>query len=37
VSVFSFASDTILQCLFVDEELVQSAGRPAGNRPPIMN
>ena len=33
MSVFSFASDTILQAFLVDEEL----GRPDGMRPAIMN
>jgi choline transporter-like protein 2/4/5 len=33
MSVFSFASDTILQCFLVDEEL----NRPDGMRPAIMN
>jgi len=33
MSVFSFASDTILQCFLVDEDL----GRGDGNRPAIMN
>jgi len=33
MSVFSFASDTILQSFLVDEEL----GRPDGMRPAIMN
>jgi len=33
MSVFSFASDTILQSFMVDEELK----RPGGNRPAIMN
>lgn len=33
MSVFSFASDTILQSFMVDEELK----RPDGNRPAIMN
>ena len=38
MSVFSFASDTILQCFLLDEELTeQGKGRPPGNRPPIMN
>jgi len=37
MSVFSFASDTILQCFFLDEEIGVSKNRPAGNRPPIMN
>lgn len=33
MSVYSFSSDTILQCYMVDEEL----DRPDGNRPAIMN
>lgn len=33
MSVYSFASDTILQCYMVDDEL----DRPDGNRPAIMN
>ena len=33
MSVFSFASDTILQSFMVDEELK----RPEGNRPAVMN
>ena len=33
MSVFSFASDTILQAFLVDEELA----RPDGMRPAIMN
>lgn len=33
MSVYSFSSDTILQCFMVDEEL----DRPDGNRPAIMN
>lgn len=33
MSVFSFASDTILQSFMVDEEL----NRPDGSRPAIMN
>ena len=33
MSVFSFASDTILQAFLVDQEL----GRPEGMRPVIMN
>jgi hypothetical protein len=33
MSVYSFASDTILQAFLVDEEL----NRPDGNRPAIMN
>lgn len=33
MSVFSFASDTILQSFLVDEEL----NRPDGMRPAIMN
>ena len=33
MSVFSFASDTILQSFMVDEELK----RPDGNRPAVMN
>lgn len=38
MSVFSFASDTILQCYLLDEELgAQGKGRPPGNRPPLMN
>jgi hypothetical protein len=38
MSVFSFASDTILQCFLLDEELgAQGKGRPPGNRPPLMN
>ena len=38
MSVFSFASDSILQCFLLDEELgAQGKGRPPGNRPPIMN
>lgn len=36
MSVFSFASDTILQCLLVDEEMGLD-GKPALNRPPILN
>ena len=36
MSVFSFSSDTIMQCFFLDEEMVEKAGRPADNRPPIM-
>lgn len=36
MSVFSFASDTILQCFLVDEELGLD-GRPSLNRPPILN
>lgn len=38
MSIFSFASDTILQCFLLDEELgAQGKGRPNSNRPPIMN
>mmetsp|Transcript_27453 Transcript_27453/g.20612 ORF Transcript_27453/g.20612 Transcript_27453/m.20612 type:complete len:104 (-) Transcript_27453:45-356(-) len=37
MSVYSFASDAILQCFLYDEEKASMAGRPAGNRPPIMN
>ena len=38
MSVFSFASDTILQCFLLDEELgAQGKGRPPANRPPLMN
>jgi hypothetical protein len=38
MSIFSFASDTILQCFLLDEELgAQGKGRPEGNRPPRMN
>jgi len=38
MSVFSFASDTVLQCFFLDEELGDDGkGRPPGNRPPLMN
>jgi hypothetical protein len=38
MSIFGFASDTILQCFLLDEELgEQGKGRPAGNRPPLMN
>ena len=37
MSVFSFASDTILQCFLLDEELAASGDRLPGNRPPIMN
>ena len=38
MSIFSFASDTILQCFLLDEELgAQGKGRPPGNRPPLMN
>mmetsp|Transcript_23391 Transcript_23391/g.23015 ORF Transcript_23391/g.23015 Transcript_23391/m.23015 type:complete len:177 (-) Transcript_23391:37-567(-) len=37
MSVYSFASDAILQCFLYDEELAALANRPAGNRPPIMN
>lgn len=37
ISVFSFACDTILQCFFLDEELVKQKGRPPGNRPKLMN
>jgi hypothetical protein len=38
MSVFSFASDTILQCFLLDEELgADGGGRPPSNRPPIMN
>jgi choline transporter-like protein 2/4/5 len=38
MSVFSFASDTILQCYLLDEELsAEGKGRPESNRPPIMN
>lgn len=33
MSMFSFASDTILQCFLVDEDL----NRGEGNRPAIMN
>lgn len=33
MSMFSFASDTILQCFLVDEDL----NRAEGNRPAIMN
>lgn len=33
MSIFSFSSDTILQCYLVDEEL----NRPDGMRPAIMN
>ena len=37
MSIFSFASDTILQCFLLDEELGACAkGRPASNRPPLM-
>jgi len=38
MSIFSFASDTILQCFLLDEELgADGEGRPPGNRPPRMN
>ena len=38
MSIFSFASDTILQCFLLDEELgAQGKGRPESNRPPLMN
>lgn len=38
MSIFSFASDTILQCFLLDEELSnQGKNRPASNRPPLMN
>ena len=38
MSVFGFASDTILQCFLLDEELGSAGkGRPPGNRPPLMN
>jgi len=33
MNVFSFASDTILQCFLVDEDL----GKPASNRPALLN
>jgi len=33
MNVFSFASDTILQCFLVDEDL----GKGAANRPALMN
>lgn len=38
MSIFAFASDTILQCFLLDEELgAMGKGRPPGNRPPLMN
>lgn len=38
MSVFSFASDTLIQCFLLDEELGDlGKGRPEGNRPPEMN
>ena len=36
MSIFSFSSDTILQCFFLDEELGERNKRPRGNRPPEM-
>jgi hypothetical protein len=38
MSVYSFASDTVLQCFLLDEELSsEGKARPESNRPPIMN
>jgi len=38
LSIFSFSTDTILQCFLLDEELAsQGKSRPSGNRPPTMD
>jgi len=33
MTVYSFATDTILQCFFLDEELSEQGKRPVGSRP----